>query len=108
VSEADRRRARNEATFRDANERLGDRARAWGMEGVVPFLCECDDPRCTEIVRLTLQEYEQVRAGPARFLVRPEHAGHPAEQLVENADRYAVVEKRGPAAAYAKALDPRS
>jgi hypothetical protein len=108
MTEADRRRAANEATFRDANERQVDYARAWHVEAAVPFLCECDDLHCTEIVRLTLEEYEQVRAAPARFLVRREHAGHPDEQLVESAERYAVVEKRGAAAEHAQALDPRS
>lgn len=38
----------------------------------VPFLCECDDWGCTELIRLTLPEYELAR-GSGEFMVV---AGH--------------------------------
>jgi hypothetical protein len=55
-------RAVNEATFRDANERIRDVQQELDppLERV-PFLCECDDPSCRDPIRLTAGEYERVR-----------------------------------------------
>jgi hypothetical protein len=59
---------------------------------------------------LTLEEYEQVRAEPTRFLVLPGHErGTPAHvALVEERPEYHVVEKIGKAARVATELDRRS
>lgn len=38
----------------------------------VPFLCECSDERCTEILRMPLGLYNLARAG-GDFLVAPGH-----------------------------------
>jgi hypothetical protein len=54
----------------------------------VPFLCECADERCTEIVRLSLEGYEDVRSHPRRFFNAPGH-----EQLSVRAGAAVVVEK---------------
>ena len=58
------RKALNEGTFRDANERL-ERAAEGILDGAdetpVPFLCDCPRMDCTEVVLLTLREYERVR-----------------------------------------------
>lgn len=60
--------AENEVMFRAANERIESEAQSRRMF-VFPasFLCECPDPSCTEIVELTLEEYEEIREGPTRF-----------------------------------------
>lgn len=44
----------------------------------VPFICECSDDRCDELIRLTLSEYTDAR-NASDFLVAPGHQ-------VENAD----------------------
>jgi len=49
--------ARNEAAFREANERIRRRA-AHADLAVVPFLCECADRDCTAAVQLQPAEYE--------------------------------------------------
>jgi len=38
------------------------------------FLCECSLPHCTEKLKLTLREYEQIRADSGRFVIAPGHA----------------------------------
>ncbi len=84
--------ARNEARFRSANEKI----EAVGVEltaDVVPFLCECGNATCTRPVLLTLAEYEQVRENRARFFVLRGHEHLEAEVVVDEHDRYAVVEK---------------
>jgi hypothetical protein len=101
--------ARNDSTFRDANERISATASDVGFVEPVPFICECASPTCNEIVRLSLADYEDVRSHPTRFLIAPGHAA--AEQnsskVVDSGPEHAVVEKLGIAAEVARSLDPR-
>jgi hypothetical protein len=98
--------ARNNATFRDANEHIGAAAGVYGIDSPVPFICECADARCSEIVRLTLEQYEEVRADSRRFLSVPGHED--AAEIVEERDGYVIVEKVGRAGDIVDALDERS
>ncbi len=100
--------ARNDATFRKANESIAVAARQLVPDERVPFICECADPDCREIVRLTLTQYEGVRSDPARFVTAPGHEEGEHASVVEAADGYVVVQKRGEAGAVAAELDPRS
>ena len=101
--------AKNDATFRDANERISATALAAEMDAPIPFLCECADERCTEIVRLPLTEYERVRRDSTWFINAPGHdgSGGPHVRVVSQRDGYAIVEKVGRAAEVAAELDPR-
>jgi hypothetical protein len=63
----------NQSTFRAANERIEAGAEGAGIHGAVPFICECPRQRCTEIVRLMLDQYEDARANPVRFFTIPGH-----------------------------------
>lgn len=78
------------------------------MVEVPPFICECSDPSCTAVVRLTLAEYEHVRGDGRRFFNLPghEHASGPWGRVVERHDRYLVVEKVGDAADVARQEAP--
>jgi hypothetical protein len=93
--------ARNDVIFRDANEKIGERAEALDItDERVPFLCECADEGCTEVVLLTMDEYSRVREHQTRFINAPGHdrsAGRWA-QAVEHHGTYDVVEKVGRAA----------
>lgn len=101
------RAARNEAVFRDANERIEERVDELSLVGGrTPFLCECDDPACVRPLRLTIAEYEAVREYPRRFIVAPGHWGGEA-MVVREHDAYQVIEKRGEEGSIAGALDPR-
>jgi hypothetical protein len=106
VTQSEQRAARNEISFREANEKLGDKRVELSASGLTPFLCECSDPRCTEVIRLTLVEYEHVRSQPTWFVVA---AGHDpgGGKSVEEHDHYAVIEKTGVAGSIAEDEDPR-
>jgi hypothetical protein len=39
----------------------------------VPFICECSDARCEELVRLTLGEYTAARDAGGEYIVAPGH-----------------------------------
>jgi hypothetical protein len=109
--ETEERIARNDAAFRDANERIEQAAAEIGVaNGPLPFICECADRECTEIVLLELDEYAAIRANPRWFLAVPGHerrAGG-AAKIVESHDGYDVVEKVGHAGEVAERLDTGS
>ena len=101
--------ARNNATFRESNERIAAAAEKYGLRDVLPFICECVDASCTTIIRLTPAAYEKVRSNPRHFVTVPGHE-QDADQfirVVEETPGYVVVEKVGEAGEIATALDPR-
>jgi hypothetical protein len=114
MSDREERIARNETTFRRANEKLraefGAMAYEHGDEHV-PFICECGDRTCTQVMLMALGEYEAVRASADTFAVVPDHSDEPTEELVEDVvernDRYAIVRKRAEHRAIVEATDPR-
>ena len=102
------RAARNEALFREVNEQvdsLSERQRSGAAQELL-FICECSDDRCTERVTVPRAVYEDVRANPRRFLVVPGH-DQAFEHVVDRTERYAIVEKEGPAGDVAEQTDPR-
>ena len=103
--------ALNQSRFRNANERLQRLARSHRFDATqrVPFICECADPSCQEIVMLSLIDYEAVRAHPNRFFLVAGHEDPEAahERILEAEQGYAVVEKVGTAGDEAERLDPR-
>jgi hypothetical protein len=87
---------RNNYVFREANEKI--RARADEYDAPIeriPFLCECPVPSCTEVLRLTLAEYSDIRAHPARFFTVPGHeeADAAVGHVASRKNGYVVVEK---------------
>ena len=86
------RRARTEALFRDVNERIAESAQRFDA-GSTQFVCECADAACTHRLDATLEEYEDVRADGATFMLAPGHADDDIERVVERHRRFHVVEK---------------
>ena len=119
MGDRERRIAENEATFRRANEEL--RASFGGYDlppgQQVPFLCECGDRRCTDVLLLGLDEYEAVRDDPNAFLIVPGHNDKETEQVVSESgaggiandvgDRFDVVRKRDFVRDITEATNPR-
>lgn len=102
--------ARNEAFFRDVNERINDSAQRLTVVSDAhdwEYFCECADPGCLERVSLTREEYEAIRADPTRFVLCPGHAIPEIERVVAIDAERMVVEKDGRAGMVATALDPR-
>jgi hypothetical protein len=98
--------AANEAVFRDANEQIRDAERRLEPPlDRVPYICECDDVTCRELIPLTREEYEAVRADPTHFAIRPGHSTH--GEVVEDNTAYLVVRKTGDEATVGRILDPR-
>jgi len=92
--------AMNNNAFRAANERIQGFVRNLDAPAQIPFICECAAEGCTQIVMLTLDEYEGVRTDPAHFLCVPGHeeADEPWGKVVDNRPASVIVEKVGEAA----------
>ena len=84
---------------RAENEAIQASADTLALLGAIPFVCECPDRGCAEIVRLTFDEYDAIRQSPRRFFNVSGHetasvaAG--AERVIAVAGELTVVEKIG-------------
>ena len=92
--------AENQSRFREANEEIEAAADRMQLGGPIPFLCECPRPECTDLTRLSLDEYEEIRQFPRYFLTVPGHedlavASGAAVVVAEEEGRYVTVEKIG-------------
>jgi hypothetical protein len=103
------RAARNQALYREVNEKLEalNEAFAVALDAGGSWVCECADLSCAEAMELTLGEYEALRAHPNRFAVLPGHVLPDVERIVEDHGGYVVVEKLGPGASFAAEMNPR-
>jgi hypothetical protein len=101
-------RGRTEALFRDVNERIAESAQRFDVD-TTQFVCECADPNCTHRLRATLDEYEDVRADGATFMLAPGHAHHDIERVREDRGSFHIVEKvQKTVRAIVKRLNPRA
>ena len=105
--------ARNEALFREFNERVEEVAETFdprdeGDSLRIGFVCECGNLDCLKQFDLTRAAYEEVRRNPKRFVVAPGHENTEVERVVARENRYLVVEKLEEAAQVAIEHDPRS
>ena len=104
--------AANENVLRERNERSKPlNAHTFWVDPPFPdWTCECGDVNCSKPIRVTVEEYEAVRAEPTQFMIAPssEHVATEVEHVVLRQDRYWVVEKVGVGAQMSKELDPRS
>jgi hypothetical protein len=92
--------------FREANEKISRKGGELDFAGKMPFLCECEEPACTEVLRLDREEYERARATPRRFVLSPGHDTRDPK-VVESNERFMIVEKDGVSGEIAEANDPR-
>jgi hypothetical protein len=101
--------ARNEASFRDINDRLEQGLRhVQHTEQLQEFICECGNRECEQLIALTFDEYEAVRRDSRHFATVPGHVIPDAEHVVAHCERYDVVEKDGDAVPFADAADRRA
>jgi hypothetical protein len=93
--------ARNEVMFRAIKQRIrGLATRFQEVPGeTLGFVCECADETCVERINLTTQQYDDLRAIPARFVVIPGHEATPlVERVIYRSEQFVIVRKVGIAA----------
>jgi hypothetical protein len=91
LGESELRRAKNETMFREVNERIVDVQDGNELE----VLCECGDPECIESLRVTLAEYEAIRADPTAFVVVPGHENLDVDHIQREQPAFLIVTKQG-------------
>jgi hypothetical protein len=109
VSERERRIGRNEALFREVNDRIERVAETMQVTtNTIQIICECGNQSCTEQLTVPVTEYERIRSDSELFFVRNGHERPEMEHVVERHGDYNVVRKEpGDAARLAHELDPR-
>jgi hypothetical protein len=108
VGDRERRLARNEALFREVNEKVRSLAEGPGSDAHLDdYFCECADVDCVAHLQLATGEYESARAESTWFIVTPGHERPMDERIVTSSDRFVIVEKLGETGQQAAELDPR-
>jgi hypothetical protein len=105
---SEQRAAANEALSREVNEAIERGQWPGEQDAVKSYRCECSQPACSQLVKLTPREYERIRSHARRFIVAAGHARPELETVLEQAPGYLVVEKRGAAGEVAEETDPRA
>jgi hypothetical protein len=99
--------ARNEALYREVNERV-EEVSAAALHDRIEFLCECGSANCTESILLGREEYEHLRSDPLLFGVKPGHAIEDVEDIVAEDARFHTVRKHEDGGRRARETDPRA
>ncbi len=112
MSATEYRVGKNEALFREVNERIRSVSEDWAKgDGTsrIEFVCECSSESCFETVGLTIAEYEGVRSDSRHFLIVAGHVWSPeVEREVHRNGEYSIVEKLGDAGEIAEDEDDRT
>ena len=94
------RQARNEALVREVNEHINaldrEAAGSGAVDGVETFRFHCECGReggCSELIWMTLEEYESVRMQDDRFALVPGHETDGLERVVDGNERFVIVDK---------------
>ena len=87
----EKRRLWNDRVRHQANLSIKDAAARFDDDGhVFEFLCECDRPDCTEMIRLSLGQYATL-GGDHRYLVVREHVDDPGRLAAMSQGIYAIL-----------------
>jgi hypothetical protein len=111
MSAIERRKAANEAVFRNVNERIQLLQHSFALAEREPLqmICECDRLDCMTRIAVDVDAYEQVRAHPDQFLVAGGHEDQLVDEVVSVRRGYTVVrKKKGDPQDLAVETDPRS
>jgi hypothetical protein len=111
MSEIERRKAANEAVFRNVNERMEQLQHSFAVAEREPLqmICECDRLDCMERVTVSIDAYEVIRSNPDQFIVASGHEDTAIEEVISVTARYTIVRKNaGDAREVAVATDPRT
>ena len=108
MTDREARIAKNEAISREINEGIEEAMASMSPEGYARMLCECGQKGCERVIAISVAEYEEARRDARRFVIVKEHLIPDVERIVDETDRFVVVQKReGTPAEVAEAMDPR-
>jgi hypothetical protein len=99
------RSVKNEALFREINERLQDLNIDFGTS---EWVCECSDLECVGRIEMTDAAYEEVRRDGTHFALLVGHEQIDIERVVARHGGYVIAEKTGIGGELAMLRDPRA
>jgi hypothetical protein len=97
--------ARNQALFREVNERLLELSESF-QDGSMHFVCECSSEDCTLTINMNHKEYESVRSHSTFFVIATGHEILEIEKIIDRHDGWTIVQKVAESD-YAVETDPR-
>ena len=109
TDERARRIGRNEALYRQVNERIEDVNAAFNtLTNVFEIVCECGNLTCMDPLTVSPELYERTRENSTHFLVKRGHEEPDVETVVAEHGDVVIVQKHpGIAEEIAAATDPR-
>ena len=84
----DERAARNEAVFREVNEKILEVDERFGSGTQGEFICECADDGCIERLQVPVAVYTAVRGHSRRFVIAPDHDDPALETMSERHEKF--------------------
>jgi hypothetical protein len=95
ASAAQRAAARNEALWREVNDRIEEVDEGLRVlpDDLLELHCECGNADCDARISITPDEYHEVRSDRDTFAVAVGHEDDVIEHVVKRTDRYLVVDK---------------
>lgn len=82
---------RKPALLREVNERIREVSSQWETPGSAAFFCECPNASCTEVLDLTLADYERIRALADCYVVVRGHESSCRDHVVAQNNGHVVV-----------------
>lgn len=93
------RQARNQALFREVNERIAELSTRMEAEASTQsFVCECSRTGCADIINVSLETYSRVRGDPTLFLLVTGHQDPGHEVVIEDLGPYVIAQTKAGAA----------
>ena len=94
-SAAEQAAARNEALWREVNDRIEEVDETLRVlpDDLLELHCECGNADCEARISITPSEYREVRSDRDTFAVAVGHEDDVIEHVVKRTDRYLVVDK---------------
>jgi hypothetical protein len=95
ASGAERTAARNEALWREVNDRIEELDEAVRVlpRDLLELHCECGNADCEARISMTPSEYREVRSQRDTFALALGHENEVIEHVVKQNERYLVVDK---------------
>ena len=88
------RKAKNQALFREVNERIAEFSSDSLPDEPGTFICECSSIGCSELLHMSAREYAKVRDDPTTFLVARGHQDPAHETVVSEHDGYLIARNK--------------
>jgi hypothetical protein len=111
MDDSQRRKAANEAVFRQVNEQIEHLQMRYALSEQEPLslVCECDRLYCAQPLSVDVETYERTREHADRFLVAPGHEDPAVEDILDTGSGFLIVRKHaGEPRDIAAQTDPRS